>query len=387
MEMKKNNKKYLFRDSLICLILSTILIALFAKLLTSISVLNPFATAFKDFSFLDLYYSQEMYEPKTVSDIVLVNIENRDRYQIAQLINHLQQFNPKAIGVDVIFKNPKNQYSDSLLLKALSQPNVVVVKAFVDNEWVNSFNNNFSDKLREGYSNLNFNSQNQVIRKINYSYENQNKIHHSLSYKMYLHDSIQVADKTEQVLAYTGSMNSFLTLGYDEILNNEDLNFIKNKYVLLGYLGIPLGNPNDIEDKFFTPLNKNSSGKSVPDMYGVTIHANALAALINGIKFKEIPKWFYITVTAISTYIALVIFLYFSRQYPAVVMIVKKITQLALTLILLWFSLWLYKNKIYLKPELIIGFLLISLETIGLFRIISYKLYKKYSWKNYYNPS
>lgn len=72
-----------------------------------------------------------------------------------------------------------------------------------------------------------------------------------------------------------------------------DVTQLKNKIVLLGYLGIPSQRADMRldEDKLFTPLNARLSGRSYPDMYGLVIHANILRMALEKDHIKVIPKW------------------------------------------------------------------------------------------------
>jgi CHASE2 domain-containing sensor protein len=66
---------------------------------------------------------------------------------------------------------------------------------------------------------------------------------------------------------------------------------LKGKIVLLGYMGVPGKTlPND-EDRFFTPLNPQLSGRSHPDMYGVVVHANILRMALDKDYVYVFPTW------------------------------------------------------------------------------------------------
>jgi hypothetical protein len=66
---------------------------------------------------------------------------------------------------------------------------------------------------------------------------------------------------------------------------------VKGKIIIMGYLGEELGQNKDVEDKFFTPLNKNYIGKAYPDMYGVVAHANSVSMILDGDFIDEMPEW------------------------------------------------------------------------------------------------
>ena len=135
--MKKiqTKKQLLFRDAFLCLCMALLFIFAISYLVLNLSIFNPFTGAFKDFSFLDLYYSEKMASLKPSKDVVLVNVEHADRFQIQELMAHVQKQKPKVIGMDIIFKDKKDPFVDSLLQLQLNKPNVITAKAFVENSW------------------------------------------------------------------------------------------------------------------------------------------------------------------------------------------------------------------------------------------------------------
>ncbi|MCB0470224.1 MAG: hypothetical protein KDC51_06540, partial [Flavobacteriaceae bacterium] len=75
----------------------------------------------EDFSFTDLYYSKLKSEEAITPNIILVNVEHEDRFAIAQAIHIISLENPKAIGLDLLFKELKTPFTDSILKTELSQ--------------------------------------------------------------------------------------------------------------------------------------------------------------------------------------------------------------------------------------------------------------------------
>jgi len=388
----RKNIKLLMKDAGLCLLFSVIILYLISFLIVNLSIFNPFTNAFKDFSFLDLYYSQEMFEKKPVKDIVVVNIEHKDRFEIQQLIEHIKKQDPKVIGLDIVFKDRKDNFLDSLLGESLQSENIILSKAFLGDTW--AYNAAPFKKNHElvGYSNLNFNLKTDVIREFEGYQDLSDTTQTSFSTlvsKKYVGEKWE-AENMKSILSkpipinYSGTTDQFFTFSYQEFMETETHPFVKDKIVLVGYVGTPHNSVYDIEDKFFTPLNTKTAGKSPPDMFGVVIHANIIAMLINKDFIKVIPQWIILLITVIITYTALLYFMYASTKKPVSYMLNKKVVQLLFTVFLLWFSLWLYKNKILFKPELIIAVLVLSVEFIGLYKILIFKLNRKYKWKSYF---
>lgn len=392
--MKKiqTKKQLLFRDAFLCLCMALLFIFAISYLVLNLSIFNPFTGAFKDFSFLDLYYSEKMASLKPSKDVVLVNVEHADRFQIQELMAHVQKQKPKVIGMDIIFKDKKDPFVDSLLQLQLNKPNVITAKAFVENSWDYDFSNTKRDIDKTGYTNLNFQSTDNVIRKFQGYKRIDDTLHTSLATTMvglfknggWPSAKLQKKLEKEGTIDFIGNMDSFITFSLAECMEAEQIPAMQGKIVLLGYLGDPHGSPTDIEDKFFTPLNPVSAGKSVPDMFGSVIHANIIEMMLTDTYFYSVPKWILLMSSLILAYFGLAFFMWYNRKSPASYALIKKVTQLSLTVLLLWFSLWLYKHKINFAPELVIAFLVVSVEFIGLYVLISKKLNNKYQWKSFF---
>ena len=84
----KNKTRLLIIDSFLCTIFSGILIAILSLILVNMSFLNPLKKVIKDFSFLDVYYAENFNDSNGINtDIVLINIEHRDRFELSQMID------------------------------------------------------------------------------------------------------------------------------------------------------------------------------------------------------------------------------------------------------------------------------------------------------------
>jgi CHASE2 domain-containing sensor protein len=92
----------------------------------------------------------------------------------------------------------------------------------------------------------------------------------------------------------TGTTNfatMFYVVDYEDLFNGNVLpELFKDNIVMMGYLGDYLG---DFawEDKFFTPLNKKLGGRANPDMFGLVVHANAVAMILNEDYVNELEEW------------------------------------------------------------------------------------------------
>jgi len=157
-----------------------------------------------------------------------------------------------------------------------------------------------------------------------------------------------------ELINYKRNYEKYITLDWDSVLSSDnDLSFIRNKIVLMGYMGTDLRTKNT-EDNFFTPLNDKYVGKTLPDMYGVVIHANVISMIMEGDFLYFIPEWLTIVLTALIIFLTMCFLDLYRRRYemwyePASVFII--IIEAAflfwgVVLCFHWFGLDLRLNKI-----------------------------------------
>jgi len=74
----------------------------------------------------------------------------------------------------------------------------------------------------------------------------------------------------------------FPTLDWPQVIRHEfDTTQLRGKILLLGFLGDSLTGKYTSEDKFYSPLNGKMIGRSLPDIYGVEIHANIIRMILS----------------------------------------------------------------------------------------------------------
>src|SRR5690606_10240108 len=134
-------------------------------IVVNVSFLSPFEKAFSDFSFTDFYYANYSKNSHPSKDIIIVNIKDADRLEIATAIKNVVSQNSKAIGLDVIFRDLKDTNTDSILRNALqSHPNIVTA-FYTDNGEV--FTNHpyfINENETVGFIDFDYSSEKTVIR-------------------------------------------------------------------------------------------------------------------------------------------------------------------------------------------------------------------------------
>ena len=274
-------------------------VSLLSLVILNISFFDPFTEAFHDFTLTDLYYTKAKDRNSIYKDnIVLVNLENRNRKEIALLLQQLQTGKPKTIAIDAVFAGRKNE-TDSLLQKTFQQNNNYVVSYIADFEKPEQsiYSDSFFTNHTAGYANIVGDAAEFSTIRYYYPFTNEQEAFTSSILKHYNPASYQklkkrAGQKTE--IHYFGNLSNFQFYDFDEVMDPafapENIN---DKIVLIGFLGLP-SKRNTVqldEDKLFTPLNPRLSGRSYPDMYGTVVHANILRMALEDDYIRVIPSW------------------------------------------------------------------------------------------------
>jgi CHASE2 domain-containing sensor protein len=282
-------------------------VSLLSLLILNFSIFDPFTEAFRDFTLTDVYYTKVQNKNKIYNkNIVLINVENKSRKEIAFLLQQVQEGNPEVVAFDIIFSGRKNE-DDSLLKQAFQTHDNYVFgyAADFENEQTSIYTDTFFTSQKDGY--INVAGEHAEFSTIRYYYpfnKGQEAFTSSILKKFdpAVYQKIKQKINNQTEIHYYGSLANFNYFDFYEVLDEGfDVTQLKNKIVLLGYLGIPSQRA-DVrldEDKLFTPLNARLSGRSYPDMYGLVIHANILRMILENDHIKVIPKW----VTALLSFL------------------------------------------------------------------------------------
>lgn len=308
-----------------------LLLGIFSFIPINCLFLNPLTTAISDFDVYDIVFSKIREEQKADTNIVLVNLSNLSRYNLARQVNILNSFNPSVIALDAFFPVEKDPYTDSILANAFSRcSNLVLVSGlekYEENKEV--FDtlltsiNLFNQYASNGFANLP--SNNKVSFKTIREFRTAEKVGSetipAFAVKIiekYDKDAFQyLTDRKKAVekINYLGDYKKFYYLdSYQVLSGTEDLSFIKGKIVLLGFMGIDFNNKT-LEDIYFTPLNERYAGKSFPDMYGVVIQANIISMILNKNYINIMPKWLSILIAVILTYFSANVIYYVKKRF------------------------------------------------------------------------
>jgi CHASE2 domain-containing sensor protein len=314
-----------------CFLNTVFVFALLASLygITQLNLFNafdPLGSALGDMELTDIAFSQFREDPPIDTNIVIVNIGNLGRAEIAQQIMTLSQLQPKLIALDIIFscdggiKDPINcpQAYDTLSNMMFSMAiqgagPVVLAEKLWQTKKLSELNTDEQDSIEhtdpelrgpayEGFVNLDTDAEHQEDLKVCRNLVPQKIVNgnQELAFSVkiaMLFDSAKTKrfldrGNDSEPINYRGNIvdwhgassyaGRYMVLDVDQATDTTSFvtSMIKGKIVIMGFLGSDLRDTS-WDDKFITPLNKNYAGKTRPDMYGVVVHANAVSMILN----------------------------------------------------------------------------------------------------------
>ena len=304
----KHVTKYLYeRDTLFATVAVFVFLILLGMIPVNFYVLNPMKLALKDFDFNDVAYAKAHKDEKIKMDhrIVIVNTGHLDRAQLGFLIEAVNGYKPRVIGLDSYFINPKEPEKDSILREVfIKTKNLVAVSVAypAEHDSIRIVENNFDDVLpKRGYANLIGEEVGTIRSYAPFDDVGGKKYPHITTaivkeYDPKAYERLEKRHKDQEMINYSRALNEEDKKKY-QLLQPEDLfdqniadsNILKDKIVLLGYVN--LEDHDDIEDKKFTPMNHKFYGKQHPDMFGVVVQANIISMVLDGNYINKMPKW------------------------------------------------------------------------------------------------
>jgi CHASE2 domain-containing sensor protein len=274
-------------------------VSLLSLVILNASFFDPFTQAFHDFTLTDLYYSKAKDRNTIYKEhLVLVNLENRSRKEIALLLQQLQTGKPKTIAIDAVFAGQKDE-DDSLLQQSFQQNDNYVLSYVADFERPEKaiHSDSLFSKSTGGYANIVGDDPEFSTIRYYYPFTKNEEALTSAVLKKYdsaVYNKLKKRRDQKTEIHYFGDLSNFQFYDFDEVMDPAFItDQLKGKLVIVGFLGLPLKR-NTVrldEDKLFTPLNPRLSGRSYPDMYGTVIHANILRMALEDDFIKVVPKW------------------------------------------------------------------------------------------------
>lgn len=333
--------KYIFRTSvLVCTLFIFLVLYGISKIPVQLEVLDPISKALKDFEMTDLVFGQMRKEQPLDTNIVLINIGDLSRADIGRQIQRINEHNPQVIGIDAMFRAKKDFQNDINLIMALSQVAHLVMVSDLSGlgpdatcfDSVETSHPQFSQFAVNGYADLKTSAEGfKTVRDFIPQYCAEDTIQQAFAVKIaQAFDSTSVSDllarkREREVINWRGNYTKFYRLDYDQVLDPDyDLSFLQGKIVLLGFLGHHEIGERSLDDTFYTPLNVNSAGRSEPDMYGITVHANIISMILGRNYINDLPDWFDGILSFILLYLNVALFVYIAQYHKVYYDLVTK---------------------------------------------------------------
>lgn len=335
------------------------------------SAFDPIGQALSDFEMTDYAFSNLRPDPRVEDRIVLVNIGSVGRMDVAQQISIISKYNPRVIAIDGFFNcegglydtlncpQLKDTLANLFLENAIKEAgNVVLVSKLLQTDSLASSGDidlydsvEFSDPHLTRISTSAFASLPTGAK-----YQDDVKLCRSFFPTMMVNGKKELAfsvatamkfdsvvtrkflgrSKKEELVNFRGNfeiqevkvnidkdeisssgftgMFTALDIG-DVLTENFDSTLLKDKIVLMGFLGDYFGDTT-WDDKFFTPLNKKVAGRANPDMFGLVVHANIIAMILNEDYIDELKNWHKYTIAFISCLLIVALFNWIDHRNP-----------------------------------------------------------------------
>jgi CHASE2 domain-containing sensor protein len=282
------------------------------QIAVSLDFLNVFEEVLKDYSVTDLAFSDLRNPPPTDTTIVVVNIGNLNREGIAEQLSIINRYQPRVVGIDVEFTKTKEEPVDSLLEATFAQTKNLVLWSKVESgqrqkdgtvvwdtlrkvipRFARHAHTGYTNALTEGDSQFESWRETTASEKIangttEYSFATQIAM---------LYDSAKaqkfINRRNEyEIINYRGNTDKFQILDVNDIFEeNFTPDLLKDKIVIMCYMGGEYTNTTWDIDKYYTPLNSKQIGRNPPDMYGGVVHANIVSMILHEKYIDEAPEW------------------------------------------------------------------------------------------------
>ena len=381
--MKKVIKYLLHIDHWLITIFAFIILWILHTLVINISLFNPVKRAMSNMSTTDFFFQITEETSSVNQNITILNLKDEyNRGKIAECISTVDSLKPWIIGVDIIFEGVKGDQEDNLSLFYVA--NDMKSKAVwstklldYDNKtksFTNQLNSFFCDTLalQLGFTNLDDNLERKTIRKMLTVEKLNGKSINSfpLELALTLGDSISIKPNNKLTIDYGTKFN---TVPYDSIKFHEDL--ITNHIVLIG-------STTDEADMWSTPIGK---------MSGVALQAYSLNTLRSHSDINYYSFWTNLLIAFILCYLFEIIldlgFQWLRKRdnVASTLLIDSKLLLRGVTIIIMAIITWIillvfvYRSK-YFDAVLILAALGMLIESRRIYNATIKAFSKKYNW-------
>ncbi len=387
-------RKKIWIESFLATCLVYFIIWLFYSIIsTSFEPFNFISKTIEETQLTDLYFSK-LSNNEVDTNIVLVNIGSLTRPGIALLVDKISRCNPKAIALDIFFSKEADTAGTAHLKSVISDArSKLIMTAFyledsacLDPQYI------YFPGIDYGHSNFITNEERTLpVRSFYPSYKLKSEEIYSFAAetarKVYPEKFDQFVSRHDhlELINYKGDEHAFRNFSYEEILAMPDnvTTMLYDKIIIVGFLRAQNCDLEDMNDMFFTPVNKNIAGRSFPDMCGAVINANILSMILSEQYILQIPSWIVFIISFIIIYLHIMLFLYFASITPIWYFPASKFLQLVSVTIILLLVFILFKHTMILftTKYLLIG-LFFSPEIVLIYEAIVALVFKYFGYKS-----
>lgn len=315
-----------------------------------------------------LLYNSRIEPTRLDENIVFVDVDFcKDRFEIAQVIEQIDALQPKVIGLDVFFRNPREPGADAMLENVVRKCKNLVITCILEDEQTNDNNkynvcnrNFFSARddtdFTEGFINLDSDGSSPVRTFTPILFLEREKSPDTLY--CFAAQVIRLCNETtfRKLLQRAGNTEiihyqplRFQEIDKDEIKDNQEL--ITGKIVLIGSLS---------EDLHNTPIH--------PQMRGMEIHAHIISTIFEEKYIDRLDNIWTKLLNMLFCYLFTLFCCYATTRFKKGVSILIKLAQIAI-LALAFFAGYYFFNHYriditYAWTIFVMGVVILFVDTI-----------------------
>ena len=387
--------KYLYeRDTLFATVAVFVFLILLGMIPINLYVLNPMKMALKDFDFNDMKFAKLVNDDKIKLDtnMAIVNIGSSDREEIANIIKLVSQYKPKVIGLDALFVGERDSIKDAALRDVLINTKNLVVACYLEPGDTFVVRKDYFDEVTPDKGFVNFVTENVGTRRFYSPFfelidhkkvpsftsaivEKSNKA---------AYDKLVSRHKEVETINYSRRDNKYFVVEPEQLLTDGvDTNTIRNRIVLLGYVN---KDPNNIEDKLFTPMNEKFAGKALPDMNGIVVHANIISMVLEENYIKKLPKWVAWVMAIVIGWIHMSLFIRYYLESHIWFHLVAKIAQVFSVILFAYLGIFIFdKFGVKLEMKYTLYVIALAVDVIYFYEAFVTWLHRKYNYQTIFS--
>ncbi|MBO7052356.1 MAG: CHASE2 domain-containing protein [Prevotella sp.] len=280
-----NWKVFFHRDHWIVTILSFVFMGVLAYVTVNVDFLNPIEQAFSNYSLSDMYYQIDRQGSELETSELITIVDMTDYYyrgDLAEILMKINDMEPQAVGVDIIFEGVRDDAVGNELLqdavKELGDKAIFTMKLRdydEDKECFTHVTRSFfadSINVNQGYANFPDNMEARNIRDYTVTQQLNDSAVYSFPY-MVAHLMDENIQPTDKVLHIDYSNVAFPVVKASELDEHEDL--------ITGHI-LMVGTMHEEQDMHLSPIGK---------MAGLEMQTYALKTILERKVIRDSPEW------------------------------------------------------------------------------------------------